>query len=127
MLAALAGTPPAEPQPIGQAEVEARYSDLYVECARDAMATADTIFCISTEAVRQEPKLEQALAAALKSAQSKRRAALGKAQSAWRDKALADCAEAAAAIEFERGANIVRGQCMLDAMIRRTLELERAR
>jgi uncharacterized protein YecT (DUF1311 family) len=115
-----------QPKPIEQADIEARYSDTFSECTRDALATADTVFCLTKEAEIQEPKLEKAYAATLKRLTPKRKAALRSAQANWRKEAQAKCDEAAAGLEFERVAEAERGQCMLDATIRRTIELERS-
>jgi uncharacterized protein YecT (DUF1311 family) len=116
-----------QPKPIEQADIEARYSDSFTECTRDALATADTVFCVVTEAKTQEPKLDEALAAALKALPARRKAALRLEQAAWRKDAAAKCDQAVADEQFERVAQAKRGQCMLDETIRRTLELERSR
>jgi uncharacterized protein YecT (DUF1311 family) len=126
-IASLALVAAAQPKPIEQADIESRYSDSYTECTRDALATADTVFCVVTESKAQEPKLDEALAAALKALPAKRKTALRLAQAAWRRGAAAKCDQAIADEQFERVAQAKRGQCMLDETIRRTLELERSR
>ena len=117
----------AEGAPADPPDVQARSSEAFTECTRDSMATADTVFCIASEAKHQEPKLEQAYVGALKRAAAKRRPAIRNAQVAWRKKAQVDCDAAAAGEQYERIAQATRGQCMLDATIRRTIELERKR
>lgn len=125
--AALATAAVAHDAPADPPDVQAHYSETFTECTRDSMATADTVFCIASEAKHQEPKLEQAYVAALKRAAAKRKPAIRSAQVAWRKKAQADCDAAAAGEQYERIAQATRGQCMLDATIRRTIELERKR
>jgi len=123
--AALVTAAGADGAPVDAPDVQARYSESFTECTRDSMATADTVFCIASEAKHQEPKLEQAYVMALKRATAKRKPAIRSAQVAWRKKAQADCDAAAAGEQYERIAEATRGQCMLDATIRRTIELER--
>ena len=64
--AALATAAAAHDAPADPPDVQAHYSETFTECTRDSMATADTVFCIASEAKHQEPKLEQAYVAALK-------------------------------------------------------------
>ena len=122
---ALVAVAAAEPEGLApDPEVEARYSDSFVECRQDSMATADLIFCVRTESERQEAKLESAFAAALKRASPKRKAALRASEASWLKAAQQKCDDAVADGQFERVAAARRGQCMLDETIRRTIELE---
>jgi uncharacterized protein YecT (DUF1311 family) len=116
--AAGSGATAAEP------EIEARYSDSFVECRDDSMATADVIFCLRTESERQEAKLQSAFAAALKRAPARRKAALRAGEANWLKKTQVKCDLAVADEQFDRLAAAKRGQCMLDETIRRTIELE---
>lgn len=117
----------AQPKEIAHSEIEARYSAEFADCLRDGMATADTVFCVDTEAKLQEPKMEKALQAALKRVPPKRRGSARAAQSKWVRDSRARCDEEVKDEPFERVADARRGQCMLDEIIRRTIELERLR
>ena len=114
----------SEPEPPAEADIEARYSEAFVECRQDSMATADLIFCVRTESERQEAKLEAALASAVKRAPARRKAALRATEANWLKSAQAKCDDAVADEQFERVGVARRGQCMLDETIRRTIELE---
>lgn len=118
---------PGQPKPIAQAEIEARYSAEFGECLKDGLATADTVFCVTTEAGQQESRLDRALAAALKRVSARRRPALRSAQAKWEEQSRAKCDAAVAGEPFERVADAERGQCLLDETIRRTIEIERIR
>ena len=127
--AAMAPAPQAAPSAVaaGQADVQAHYSESFTTCLEDALATADTVFCIAAEAQRVEPKLEQMLDEAVKRLSAKRRAAFRSAQVEWVSKTRAKCDSEMEGEIFERSAQARRGQCMLDETIRRTIELERKR
>lgn len=125
--AALELTGAASAKTIDAAEIAARYSGSFGECQNAALATADTIFCITVEANHQESRLEDAFAAAVKRLPAKRKVALRSTQLQWRKQARSKCNEAAAGEPFERIAEARRGQCMLDSIIERTIELERSR
>lgn len=114
----------AEPE---SAAAEVHYSAGFTACRSAALATADVVFCIMTEAKVQEAKLDSALAQALKRLPAKRRAALRTAQAEWHRRAAAECDESVKDRTFERMAEAERGQCLLDSMIRRTAEIEKKR
>lgn len=110
-----------------QLEVEARYSPTFGECIDASMATADRIFCLQAEIGRQEATLKSAYARAAKRLPPRSRRALNASQASWKGKAETECLSQTSGEEFETVAAADRDQCLLDATIRRTMELERRR
>jgi uncharacterized protein YecT (DUF1311 family) len=117
----------AQPAPVEQSNVQARYSADYTECIADSMATPDVIFCTQVEDRQQQARLQSAFRKALERLPARRKAPFRTAQAMWLTGAGARCDKAVADEPFESVKTAKRGQCMLDETIRRTIELERRR
>jgi uncharacterized protein YecT (DUF1311 family) len=117
----------AQPRPIEQPAIQARYSVDYTECIADSMATPDIVFCTQVESRQQQSRLQSAFRRALERLPARRKASFRTAQALWLTGAGTRCDKAVADEQFESVKSAKRGQCMLDETIRRTIELERRR